>query len=75
MLCYVIVNLVDGVVGAEPLDGLHYPVVDEQVFEVDPVLSDQVDDLFRNTIYQYYRLNLAYSLVIQQMLDVVNYNL
>ena len=61
-------------VGAEPLDGLHYPVVDEQVFEVDPVLSDQVDDLFRNIIYQNYRLNLAYSLVIQQMLDVVNSN-
>ena len=38
-------DLVDGVVGAEPLDGLDDPVVDEEVLQVGAVLPHQADDL------------------------------
>ena len=37
--------LIDGVVCAEPLDGLDDPVVDEEVLQVRAVLPHQADDL------------------------------
>ena len=38
-------DLVDGVVCAEPLYGLYDPVVDEEVLQVGAVLPHQADDL------------------------------